>query len=448
MWKMIALIADVSLAVLLWAAAVSVRILLGDSHGLELVPYIKFGFVLGLFTVVAFTRRGLYEDVHFRTPTEEFFATLRANAMAFLLFVLFIYFVGDNRVSRFTLIIYLGFSSVAFVLERFAFRAYLRRSSATPVLERKNVVLVGNGAPLREYLRIVREHPHLGIEVKAWIDAPPLAIEMGIKTIDGSSRESLATPNAFVLSYSSDQSDKIDHFLREAHNDVVRIFVLPDLKGFALLGLRLEDFAGLPMLAINQPSYAAIDLAVKRIIDLVASAFGLLVLSPLFLCLAILIKLSSRGPIFFVQERMGLDGGTFRMYKFRTMRASPGSETGWTVANDPRRTKVGSFLRATSIDELPQLWNVFLGHMSLVGPRPEQPRYVQDFRNEIPAYMLRHKMKAGITGWAQVNGWRGDTSLHKRIECDLYYIKNWTLILDIKILFLTVWKGFVHKNAY
>ena len=145
---------------------------------------------------------------------------------------------------------------------------------------------------------------------------------------------------------------------------------------------------------------------------------------------------------------MGVDGKEFKMWKFRSMVTGSANKEGWTVKNDPRVTRIGSFLRKTSLDELPQLWNVFVGDMSLVGPRPERPIFVNKFRHEIPAYMLRHKMKAGITGWAQVNGWRGDTSIAKRIECDLYYIRNWSLWLDISILFMTFWKGFINKNAY
>ena len=190
----------------------------------------------------------------------------------------------------------------------------------------------------------------------------------------------------------------------------------------------------------------------KRIFDVISTGLGLILISPLLLLIAIGVKISSPGPILYGQERVGLDGKRFKMWKFRSMRILTDKDKnnipGWTVKDDPRKTKLGSFLRATSLDELPQLWNVFSGEMSLVGPRPEQSYYVEKFRHEIPAYMLRHKMKAGLTGWAQINGWRGDTSLHKRIECDIYYIRNWSLWLDIKIIFLTFWKGFVNKNAY
>jgi exopolysaccharide biosynthesis polyprenyl glycosylphosphotransferase len=188
----------------------------------------------------------------------------------------------------------------------------------------------------------------------------------------------------------------------------------------------------------------------KRCMDAVLSAAALIVLSPVLLGIALLVKASSPGPILYAQERMGLDGRTFRMLKFRSMRVDAESESGaqWTTKGDPRRTPIGSFLRQTSLDELPQLWNVLVGHMSLVGPRPERPFFVQQFRQRIPHYMLRHKMKSGITGWAQINGWRGDTSLTERTACDLYYIRNWSFDLDLRILFLTLWKGFVNKNAY
>jgi len=162
------------------------------------------------------------------------------------------------------------------------------------------------------------------------------------------------------------------------------------------------------------------------------------------------VKATSKGPVLFGQERMGLDGGTFRMLKFRSMRLDAEEETGpvWAQAGDPRRTRLGTLLRAASLDELPQLWNVIRGEMSLVGPRPERPVFIQEFRQRIPRYMLRHMMKAGITGWAQVNGWRGNTSLEKRIEYDLYYIEHWSLWFDVRILWLTLWKGLVNRNAY
>ena len=189
---------------------------------------------------------------------------------------------------------------------------------------------------------------------------------------------------------------------------------------------------------------------VKRAMDLVGSIICIILFSPVMLVTALLIKGTSKGPLIFTQERVGLHNKPFQMYKFRSMEVQAKSEEkkGWTIKNDPRVTPVGRFIRKTSIDELPQLFNVLKGDMSLVGPRPERPQFVEKFREEIPRYMVKHQVRPGLTGWAQVNGYRGDTSIRKRIDCDLYYIENWTVGLDIKILFLTVFKGFVNKNAY
>ncbi len=197
-------------------------------------------------------------------------------------------------------------------------------------------------------------------------------------------------------------------------------------------------------------THTLIPAAFAGAVSTVLALLALVVLSPLLVLLALLIKVSSPGPILYRQERMGLDGKTFSMLKFRSMAVDAESKSGpvWAKADDTRRTLLGSFLRKTSLDELPQFWNVFKGEMSLVGPRPERPVFVDRFKSEIPHYMLRHKVKAGITGWAQVNGWRGDTSLKHRIEFDLYYIRNWSYFLDIKILWLTLWKGFINRNAY
>ena len=188
----------------------------------------------------------------------------------------------------------------------------------------------------------------------------------------------------------------------------------------------------------------------KRAIDLVGSLFGIVLLSPVMLLVALVVKCSSQGPVIFKQERVGLHNKTFNMYKFRTMEMQKPSteEQAWTVRDDPRVTKVGRFLRRTSIDELPQLFNILMGEMSLVGPRPERPQFVEKFKEEIPRYMIKHQVRPGLTGWAQINGYRGDTSIRRRIEYDLFYIENWTMSMDFKIMFLTIFKGFINKNAY
>lgn len=208
---------------------------------------------------------------------------------------------------------------------------------------------------------------------------------------------------------------------------------------------------GLPVINIRYvPLSNTFNALIKRVFDIVFSGIGIVVLSPLLLIIACAVKFTSKGPLIFKQERVGLRNEPFMMYKFRSMRVQDEKEEkkAWTVKDDPRVTKVGKFLRKTSLDELPQLFNIFKGEMSIVGPRPERPYFVEKFKEEIPRYMVKHQVRPGLTGWAQVNGYRGDTSIKKRIEYDLYYIENWTFGFDIKIMFMTIFKGFVNKNAY
>ncbi len=231
--------------------------------------------------------------------------------------------------------------------------------------------------------------------------------------------------------------------------DKVGIKVFPDVFQIMAKEVGIGDLGGLPLITVRDVVLRGWKLSLKRGMDIVLSAIGLVMLSPFMLLTAILIKLESPGPVFYVQERMGLDAKPFPMLKFRSMRQdAEANGPGWTRANDPRRTKLGAILRKLSIDELPQLINVLLGDMSLVGPRPERPVYVEQFKRSIPRYMERHKEKAGITGWAQVNGLRGDTSIAERTKYDLWYIENWSIWLDIKILLMTIFKVFTDRNAY
>jgi exopolysaccharide biosynthesis polyprenyl glycosylphosphotransferase len=226
--------------------------------------------------------------------------------------------------------------------------------------------------------------------------------------------------------------------------------VVPDLLQVIALRARLEDLDGVPVININDVPLQGFNTIVKRTIDIAISAAALLVLAIPFGLLAALVRLTSRGPVFYYQERMGLDGKRITIVKFRSMFEDAEAESGpvWARENDPRVTPLGRLLRKSNLDELPQLWNVLRGDMSIVGPRPERPHFVEQFKHRIPQYMLRHKVKAGLTGWAQVNGWRGNTSIEKRIEYDLYYIEHWSVSLDLKIMWLTLLRGFFHKHAY
>ena len=311
----------------------------------------------------------------------------------------------------------------------------------------RHVLLIGNGASLVDYVHTARKFKDSGINVIGWIDSQGRSLNFNIKEISSYSND--LTPDSIIISYEGKDSYKTSKFIAENYNDVIPIQVLPELS-YSMVGNQIEDFGGIPVISVNQPRLNSVELFIKYLCDLLLTLIGCILISPILLLVTIGVRISSPGPILFGQKRVGLDGKEFLMWKFRSMLVADDSKQTqeWSNKENPRKTRFGDFIRKTSLDELPQLLNVLKGEMSLVGPRPEQPFFVEKFRHEIPGYMLKHKMKPGMTGWAQVNGWRGDTDLNKRIECDIYYIKNWSLWLDVKILFLTLFKGFINKNAY
>lgn len=443
---------DALLAIVFWLLSYFIRFKLfpGAQEGLDSL-FIKASFLVSALTVYFFRREGLYRSYRLNSRWQELVGTAHGNLLAVVSFVVVVYFIAPERLSRAVILGYFAVSTIGFIVYRFAVR------SALVIIRQRgynlrHIFLVGHGRAIERYVQNVLRSPGSGVRFLAWADSNGLAEKYGIPEYsDNLSRYVREVhPDAIVASYEGEFTGTLHVRMKELHNDVVPIIVLPDLT-YSIVGFQTEKMAGVPALILNQPNFSTTNIVLKRIFDISVAGMGLIAISPLLLFLAIGVRLSSKGPIFFGQERVGLDGHRFKMWKFRTMKVGSHEANGvpgWTQKDDPRRTKFGSFLRSTSLDELPQLWNVVVGDMSLVGPRPEQPYYVEKFRDEIPAYMLRHKMKAGITGWAQVNGWRGDTSLVKRIECDLYYIRNWSIWLDIKILILTVWKGLINKNAY
>lgn len=434
-------ILDTSVIILSWGLAYFTRF---STFHPEHSWYIKYAFLLTVFQYVFFRKLGLYESKRLRNTIFEMIETLRANLLVLGIFVLFVYFFSAEKISRAVLLNYGVYSTVFLLFEKSLIRMFLRRSRAKG-RNLRHIVLVGDGKQTVDYLLALRNDPAIGIKIKGWIDSGGLNEKFAIEPLEFE-KASQKGVDYLVIGYSMREFHKVDAILKQVSADLVNITVLPDVS-YAVLGHEIAEFSGLPVININHSRLSSRSVITKRIFDFSVSLIGLIFISPLLLLISLAVKLSSPGPIFFGQRRVGLDGKEFKMWKFRSMKVdSEAKGSGWTVPNDPRKTKIGAILRQTSLDELPQLWNVFLGQMSLVGPRPEQPYYVEKFKEEIPTYMHRHKMKAGITGWAQVNGWRGDTSIHARIECDIWYIKNWSLWLDLEILLMTVWKGF--KNAY
>ncbi len=421
----------------------------GAQEGQEFT-FVKLAPLLVALTLYSFSKNGLYKAQRYASKYYEVFSLVRGNTMALTFFVLVVYFFAEARISRLTIVIYFLLSSVGFIALRLIIRNLLR-SIRKKGHNLRHVLLIGNGHQISEYIQVSKTFKDSGIRFMGWIDSEGRAEEHGINAIeqDYNHFKKGQLPDSIVLAYQGDSAHKAATFIQTHYNDIIPIQLLPDLS-YSMIGHQIQDFGGIPILSVNQPNFNSTELFFKRLLEFLAALIGIIFISPLLLMLSLLTKLSSPGPIFFGQERIGLNGELFKMWKFRSMKQPKGDDSSkeWSQKNNPRKTKMGDFLRRTSLDELPQLWNVLKGEMSLVGPRPEQPFFVEKFRNEIPGYMLKHKMKPGITGWAQVNGWRGDTSLEKRIECDIYYIKNWSLLFDAKVILLTFTKGFINKNAY
>jgi exopolysaccharide biosynthesis polyprenyl glycosylphosphotransferase len=316
------------------------------------------------------------------------------------------------------------------------------------------VVVVGTGDAARLVIQKIQSSPYLGYRLLGLVNGTGGPPQLEGFAVLGCTEDlpRLIDEHAIdevILAVPEADDEEMVRLISLAHRERVSIKVFPDLFEIMAAGVTIDDLGGLPLLSVRDVALRGWKLTVKRAMDVVLSAVGLVLLSPLLLLVAILIKLDSPGPAFFVQERMGLDSKPFRMYKFRSMRQDAELDgPGWTVKGDPRRTRVGAILRRFSIDELPNLINVLLGDMSLVGPRPEQPAFVDQFRQMVPRYMERHHEKAGITGWAQVNGLRGDTSIYERTKYDLWYIENWSVWLDIKILIRTAFRILFDRSAY
>ena len=326
---------------------------------------------------------------------------------------------------------------------------------------RKYVLVVGMTSITKRFLEQLSRHDEMGYHVIGYLDASITQAEAAasgepidlpclgtVKELDAVLSEQIVDHLVFTLP--SDESQLILSLMEVAESHGVHALLVPNFVDILPSRPRFDEFAGIPIVDTRYtPLDDAVNVTLKRTFDIVFSTLVLVLLSPLFVVIALLVRLTSQGPILYVQQRLGRNRRIFTMYKFRTMYIDGGGlSRRWTVQNDPRRTPIGRLLRSTSLDELPQFFNVLRGDMSVIGPRPEQPYFVQQFREDIPRYMIKHRVRPGITGWAQVNGLRGDTSISERIEYDLRYIEDWSFTWDMRIVLLTIWKGFRNRNAY
>jgi Undecaprenyl-phosphate glucose phosphotransferase len=470
--KLVAVLAllDVTGTALAWIAAYSLRFHSGSfmavlpvtkgipplSHYLLLLP-----FICALWPAVLYFH-GLYRLRRGRSRIDEFFAILfsvliaSALTLGATLYVRVYYAQAEEwEYSRAALALFVVLDLVAINASRAALRRWLRRRYAAGE-NVKRVLVAGAGELGRRVADTLLAHRDLGYRVVGFLDDERTdTTEEGVPVL-GRLADAMQVAGQYrvdqlYIALPLEEHARMVQLIRSVSNECVDIKVVPDLVQYATIRADLEDLDGIPIISLNEVPLRGWSSMAKRVMDMVVGSIALLLFSPAFLAIALAIRWrGGSGPILLRQERMTLDGKTFYIYKFRTMVVDAERDTGpvWAQPEDPRRTPVGVWLRRFNLDELPQFLNVILGDMSLVGPRPERPPFVLEFKRRIPQYMLRHRVKSGITGWAQVNGWRGNTSLEKRIEYDLYYIENWSLLLDVKILILTLFRGFGQKHAY
>lgn len=398
---------------------------------------------------------GLYAAKRVKTLDSELAGLIKTNVLTGLLLVAGLYAIKEVHYSRALILLYLSFN----ILLSFAFRVCLRtilRAIRKKGFNTKQVVIIGSGHASESLYKRIKNNPHWGYQIHGFFseNAPSFShskiAHLG-NLAEATKRIEEGDLDEIFIALELSEYASLGHIVSACEKAGVRTQIVPDYLQYIPAKPYIEDLDGLPLINIRHVPLDDILLrTIKRAFDVLFSFSVIVCLSPVLLFCAVMTKCTSPGPIFYKQERVGLNRKPFNMYKFRSMRVqSPNEEkVCWTTKDDPRKTRWGSFMRKTSLDEFPQFFNVLLGHMSVVGPRPERPHFVDQFKEEIPKYMIKHQVRPGITGWAQVNGWRGDTSIEERINCDLYYIENWTLIFDIKIIALTLLKGFIHKNAY
>jgi len=421
--------------------------------------YINLLIIMLPLWYIVFQAFGLYRPRRISSKIVEVWDIVKATAIATVILVVLTYFVRQYEFSRLTFV-YFGIISVIFLsIERILFRELLRfiRKRGYNL---RHALIVGTGRLGLDVTDRVHKHPELGIKIRGFLSEERTQVGNtleGFQVLDTfeniRSVVSKQKIDMVLITLPLNAHERLKRILDDIGDEMVSIMVIPDLIEFATLAtLRgsTGEFEGMPIISLRDTPLYGWNIVVKRVTDFALSITILLAVSPLMFVISFLVKATSKGPVFYSQERMGLDGKIFNMLKYRTMAIEAEKETGpvWAAKDDSRRTPIGTFLRKTSMDELPQFFNVLKGDMSIVGPRPEREFFIQQFRDKVPKYMLRHKMKAGITGWAQVNGWRGNTSLEKRIEYDLYYIENWSLRFDLEIMWLTIWRGLVGKHAY
>ena len=436
-------------------------VILLDPPGLSFSQYcVALLFIVPLFLIL-YLAFNLYTSKRVQGRRLEGGNIIKANALGILIIMAAFFLLREYNgyASDYARSLLFYFGTINVLLEAYVrnlIRMILRKIRRRG-FNLRHIIFVGYSSAAEAFIDRIYANPQWGYRVKGILDDNK---EIGY-TYKGVSilgttdeLETILENNRLdeiALTLGLQEYYKLKRIVAICEKSGVHTKFVPDYNDIIPTRPYTEDLIGLPVVNIRHvPLTNTFNMVCKRAMDIVGSVFAIIIFSPVMLVTAVLVKTTSKGPLIYKQERVGLHNQTFQMYKFRSMevQSAKSEKKAWTVRNDPRVTYIGKIIRRTSIDELPQLFNILKGDMSLVGPRPERPFFVEKFREEIPRYMVKHQVRPGLTGWAQVNGYRGDTSIKKRIEYDLYYIENWTMGLDIKILFLTFFKGFVNKNAY
>ena len=452
-------ILDAMITAISYIAAWYIRIVLFAEPGKGVLPMETYFTALYFIVpgyLLLYWMANLYRSKRFSSPWKEAVDVIRANIFGLVLFFVVLYIVNEPNFSRSMIFVFFGINIFIMLLVRKILRVALR-SIRKRGYNIKHILLVGYSRATEAYIDRLLANPEWGYMVCGILDdkIPAGTLYRDIKVLGGIGnlqyilQENKMDEIGITLSLAD--YDKLEELVNLCEKYGVHTKFIPDYNSVIPSNPYTEDLQGLPVINIRRvPLTNTFNLMVKRIVDIFGSLVAIVIFSPIMLISAIAIKAGDGGEVIFKQTRVGLHNKEFEMYKFRTMRKQTEEDEakGWTKKDDERVTKFGKFLRRTSLDEVPQFFNILKGDMSLVGPRPERPQWVEKFKEEIPRYMIKHQVRPGLTGWAQVNGYRGDTSIYKRIEYDIYYIENWSFTFDIKIMFLTIFKGFINKNAY
>lgn len=423
---------------------------------LDMKTYFSVLWFLVPLYVILYYAFNMYAPKRATRRRYELFGIFKANTLGIVIFMMILYMFEQYNLSRTMIASFYVINILLTALVRTLIRNLLQ------IIRKKGynlkyVLLVGYSTAAEEYITRINQNPQWGYVVRGILDdtVPRGTIYKGVKVVGGIDNLKYILPenklDEVAITIALKDYEKLSDIVDICEKSGVHTKFIPDYNSLVPSNPFTEDVLGLPVINIRYvPLNNALNLFAKRTMDILGSLIGIIITSPIMLVVALAVKFTSEGPIIFKQERVGLHNKTFMMFKFRSMEVQKTTEEekAWSTRNDTRVTKVGKIIRKTSLDELPQLFNILVGDMSLVGPRPERPQFVEKFKEEIPRYNVKHQVRPGLTGWAQVNGLRGDTSIRKRVEYDLFYIENWSFSLDIKIMFMTVFKGFVNKNAY